>query len=72
MEILKASCILLVEQRSKTDQDRLKVVYRNAVEDVNNSGRMVRQDQTISDHQQSWGYEEGPWKGPEPRSAGDR
>ena len=20
----------------------------------------------ISDHQQSWGYEDGPWKGPEP------
>jgi len=20
----------------------------------------------ISDHQQSWGYEEGPWKGPGP------
>jgi hypothetical protein len=26
----------------------------------------------ISDHQQSWGYEEGPSKGPEPCSAGDR
>ena len=21
---------------------------------------------TISDHQQSWGYEDGPWKGPGP------
>jgi len=21
---------------------------------------------TISDHQQSWGYEDGPWKGPRP------
>ena len=21
----------------------------------------------ISDHQQSWGYEDGPWKGPGPR-----
>jgi len=20
----------------------------------------------ISDHQQSWGYEDGPWKGPRP------
>jgi len=20
----------------------------------------------ISDHQRSWGYEDGPWKGPEP------
>jgi hypothetical protein len=28
--------------------------------------------QKISDHQQSWGYEEGPWKGPGPRSAGGR
>ena len=28
--------------------------------------------QKISDHQQSWGYEEGPTKGPEPCSAGDR
>jgi hypothetical protein len=26
----------------------------------------------ISDHQQSWGYEDGPWKGQGPRSAGDR
>ena len=26
----------------------------------------------ISDHQKSWGYEEGPSKGPEPCSAGDR
>ncbi len=26
----------------------------------------------ISDHQQSWGYEEGPWKGPGPCSAGGR
>jgi len=25
----------------------------------------------ISDHQQSYGYEEGPLKGPGPRSAGD-
>ena len=22
--------------------------------------------QQISDHQQSWGYEDGPWKGPRP------
>ena len=22
-------------------------------------------DKLISDHQQSWGYEDGPWKGPE-------
>ena len=27
---------------------------------------------SISDHQQSCGYAEGPWKGPGPRSAGDR
>jgi len=26
----------------------------------------------IIDQQQSWGYEEGTWKGPGPRSAGDR
>jgi hypothetical protein len=26
----------------------------------------------ISDHQQSWGYEAGPSKGPGPRSAGGR
>jgi len=24
----------------------------------------------ISDHRQSWGYEDGPWKEPEPRSVG--
>ncbi len=23
-------------------------------------------DSEISDHQQSWGYEDGPWKGPGP------
>ena len=23
-------------------------------------------EQEISDHQQSWGYEDGPWKGPGP------
>jgi hypothetical protein len=23
-------------------------------------------DNEISDHQQSWGYEDGPWKGPGP------
>ena len=48
MEILKANCTLLVEQRSKTDRDRLKAVYRNAVEDVNNSGRTVKQNQTVT------------------------
>jgi hypothetical protein len=47
MEILKASCTLLVEQRSKTDRDRLKAVYKKAVEDVNNRGRPVRQNQDI-------------------------
>ena len=25
-----------------------------------------KQKLTISDHQQSWGYEDGPWKGPGP------
>jgi hypothetical protein len=29
-------------------------------------------DRIISDHQQSWGYEEGPSKGPGPRSADGR
>jgi hypothetical protein len=29
-------------------------------------------DFEISDHQQSWGYEAGPSKGPGPRSAGGR
>jgi hypothetical protein len=29
-------------------------------------------DQKISDHQQSWGYEDGPSKGPGPCSAGGR
>jgi hypothetical protein len=48
MEILKASCTLLVEQRSKTDRDRLKAVYKKAVEDVNNRGRPVRQTQTVT------------------------
>jgi len=24
------------------------------------------EDSQISDHQQSWGYEDGPWKGPGP------
>jgi hypothetical protein len=27
---------------------------------------------TISDHQQSWKYEGGPWQDPGPRSAGGR
>jgi hypothetical protein len=26
----------------------------------------------INDQQQIWGYEQDPWKGPGPRSAGDR
>jgi len=26
----------------------------------------IRPVRLISDHQQSWGYEEGPWKGPGP------
>ena len=25
-----------------------------------------RRSEVISDHQQSWGYEDGPWKGPGP------
>ena len=25
----------------------------------------------ISDHQQSWGYKDGPWKGPGPPLLGD-
>ena len=29
-------------------------------------------EEKISDHQQSWGYEDGPSKGPGPRSAGGR
>ena len=48
MEILKASCTLLVEKRHKTDRDRTKAVYKNAVEDLNNSGRTVRQNQTVT------------------------
>ena len=27
---------------------------------------LIDQDIKISDHQQSWGYEDGPWKGPGP------
>ena len=48
MEILNARCTLIVEKRSKTDRDLLKVVYKNAVEDVNHSGRTVRQNQTVT------------------------
>jgi hypothetical protein len=38
------------------------------------NGEMVfsGSDDSISDHQQSWGYEAGPSKGPGPRSAGGR
>jgi len=32
----------------------------------------LRLPPAISDQQQSWGYEEGPSKGPGPRSAGGR
>ena len=48
MEILKASCTLLVEHRRKTDRDRLKAVYKKAVEDINNRGRAVRHNQTVT------------------------
>jgi len=27
---------------------------------------LERRIKQISDHQQSWGYEDGPWKGPRP------
>jgi hypothetical protein len=27
---------------------------------------LVDHPEQISDHQQSWGYEDGPWKGPGP------
>jgi hypothetical protein len=48
MEILKAICPLIVEHRSKKDLGRLKAVYKNAVEDINNSGRRVRKNQTVT------------------------
>ena len=48
MEIFKASCTLLVERRRKTDRDRLKVVYKKVVEDINNRGRAVRSNQTVT------------------------
>jgi len=28
--------------------------------------RFLADQQKISDHQQNWGYEDGPWKGPGP------
>jgi hypothetical protein len=34
--------------------------------------KMETKYEQISDHQQSWGYEAGPSKGPGPRSAGGR
>ena len=30
----------------------------------------LRERYKISDHQQSWGYEDGPWKGPGPPAGG--
>jgi hypothetical protein len=51
--------------------------YRKGVERV--EARHCRQSNRkrsffneINDHQQSWGYEAGPSKGPGPRSAGGR
>jgi hypothetical protein len=38
----------------------------------NNKGFHSDQHIEISDHQQSWGYEECPQKGPPSRSASDR
>ena len=48
MEIIEAHCTLILEKRIKTDRDRLKVVYQNAVEDITIRGRLVNQNQTVT------------------------
>ena len=41
--------------------------FNNCNTSKNRSLRFYRDNRRqISDHQQSWGYEDGPWKGPGP------
>ena len=39
----------------------LKIIYAVSLLSI-----MIGLQAEISDHQQSWGYEDGPWKGPGP------
>jgi hypothetical protein len=45
---------------------------KTIISDLARRYRVVRFNLIISEHQQSWGYEEGPLKGPGLLSAGDR
>jgi len=40
--------------------------------DIHDMQKIFIANLSIIDHQQSWKYEEGPWKGPGPRSADSR
>jgi hypothetical protein len=43
----------------------LAFIYSESVDSLNlNSEKILREK--ISDHQQRWGFEDGPWMGPRP------